>query len=111
MDDGKERENSVMCLCAYFSAELVGVESVSEFSVCRKSGYVETLKKFCQGVVEIYSPVGGRVILVFVMAFVDGLHVRELPIVGCTGTWDSHMPLKSTRSKDWNCRLQLVVSY
>ena len=80
LNGGKERVNSVMCLCAWFGAELVGGESVIKFSVCRKSGYVETFKKFCQGVVEIYSPVGGRVSLVFVMAFVDGLHVRELPI-------------------------------
>jgi len=38
LDGGKERVNSVMCLCARFGAELVRGESVIEFSVCCKSG-------------------------------------------------------------------------
>jgi len=79
LDGGKERVSSVICLCAEFGAELVGGISIIEFSVCRKSGYEETLKRFGQGVVGIYSLVGGRVSLVFVMAFVDGLHEGELP--------------------------------
>jgi len=48
--------------------------------VCCKSGEEETFKEFGQDVIDIYAPVGGRVCFVFVMAFVDGLHERELPI-------------------------------
>ena len=33
-----------------------------------------------QSLIERYAPVGSRVSFVFVMAFVDGLHERELPI-------------------------------
>ena len=39
----------------------------------RESGYEKTFKEFGQGVIKIYSTVRGRVSLVFVMAFVDGL--------------------------------------
>jgi len=61
---------------------LVGGEGIIEFSVCRESGYEETFKFFGKGVVNIYSSVGSRFSLVFVMAFVDGLHERELPVCG-----------------------------
>jgi len=51
-------------------------------SVCHgcKSGWEETLEKFGQGVIVIYAPVGDRVNLVFVMAFINGLYEGELPI-------------------------------
>ena len=67
-------------LVSGLGAKLVRGESVVDLSVCRKSGWEETLKKFGQGVVEIYAPVGGRVSFVFVMAFIDGLYEGELPI-------------------------------
>jgi len=69
-----------MCLCTWFGPELVEGENIIEFGMCLKSGYEETFKKFGQGVVEIYSPVEGRISLVFVMAFVDGLHEGELRV-------------------------------
>jgi len=80
LDGGKERVNRVMCLCARFGDELARCESVIELSVCRKSGWEETFKKFGQGVIEIHSPVGGSVSPAFVIAFVDGLHEEDLPI-------------------------------
>ena len=76
MNCGKERVNSVLCLCTRFGAELLGGENVIELNVCRKS----TFKKFGQGVIETQSPVGGRVRLVLVIAFIDWLHEGELPI-------------------------------
>ena len=69
-----------MCLCARFGAKLVRGENVVELSVCCKSSEEEPFKEFGQDVIEIYAPVGGRVCFVFVMAFVDVLHERELPI-------------------------------
>ena len=80
LDAGNERVNSVMCLGARLGAKLVGGESVVDLSVCFKSGKEQTLKKFGQGVIEIHAPVGGRVSLVFVMAFIDELHEGDLPI-------------------------------
>ena len=79
MNGGEERVNSVMRLCAWFCPELVGGEGVVEFCVYCQSGNKQTFKQFVQGVIEIYSTVGGRVSLVFSMSFVDGLHERELP--------------------------------
>jgi len=38
LDDGNERVDSVMCLCARFGAKLVRGESVVGLGVCRKSG-------------------------------------------------------------------------
>ena len=70
----------------------------SSVCVVCQSGYEETLKKFGQGVIEIYAPVGGRVSFVFVMAFVDGCMRESCQSVGCT--WDSHMPLKSNKIRD-----------
>ena len=66
--------------CARFDTKLVSGESVVRLSVCHELGEEQTLKKFCQGVIEIYAPVGGRVSFVFVMVFIDGLHEEELPI-------------------------------
>jgi len=80
LDTGNERVNSVMCLGARLGAKLVRGESVFDLSVCRSSGEEQTLKFFCQGVIEIYTPVGGRVTFVFFMAFIDGLHEGDLPI-------------------------------
>jgi len=50
------------------------------FCVRLELDYEKPLKRFGQGVIEIYFPARGRVSLVFVMAFVDGLHERELPV-------------------------------
>jgi len=66
--------------CARFDTKLVSGESVVRLSVCHELGEEQTLKKFCQGVIEIYAPVGGRVSFVFVMTFIDGLHEGDLPI-------------------------------
>jgi len=58
---------------------LVGGEGVIMFCVRRESGYEDTFKGFGQDTIEIYFPVRGRVSLVFVMPFVDGLNEGELP--------------------------------
>ena len=78
MNCGKKRVNSVLCLCTRFGAELPQLEGekVIELNVCRKS----TFQKFGQGVIETQSPVGGRVRLVLVIAFVDVLPEGELLI-------------------------------
>ena len=46
----------------------------------RESSDEKTFKEVGQGVIAIHFPAGGRVSLVFVGAFLDGLHAGDLPI-------------------------------
>jgi len=48
--------------------------------VRRESSDEKTFKEVGQGVIAIHFPAGGRVSLVFVGAFLDGLHAGDLPI-------------------------------
>ena len=51
-----------------------------DFCVRRESSDEKTLKEVGQGVIAIHFPARGRVSLVLVMAFLDGLHAGDLPV-------------------------------